>query len=819
MILDYASGSLGLPIEQTLSLNFTSELQWSLKFEIIFVLKGSLQVHYKNHTHTFHAHDLFFFPPYEMFSIISSAPETQTLSVKIDTEYIEHLCPEFAQITMQQNHIRCDLTNTTYYELCQNLARIVFNNLKDEITSHLKTLQAANNILTILLDVYGTKKTSATDYSSERVGLILTYINENYMHRITAKEVASHLGIHPQYFSAFFQKNFHVGFVEYLNTYRIHHSLSELLYTEHSILEIAVNHGFGNHKTYAAAFRRLYSISPTEYRKQEREALAQIDSSENADSPADSGTFSYFRQFLQSDHKVPSIRHAFPNQHSLHLDTFELKKTARQIHHEQFLSVGRAYACLRSEVQKQIISTKKDFHFEYLRIRDIFSDDLYIYYEKDNSTSLYNWASLDNVFDFILSVGLKPFPEIGYMPGLLASKKQYANWQYHPNVSSPKSLSKWKDLITNFLTHYIDRYGLEELRSWYFDFWTGPDLQIKNPYWHDGMDAFFEFYHVTYQAFKEIDPDLRLGSPNFSSIYGFPWYDAFFKFCNENNIVPAYISAHLYGCEGDFAKDLNKNEHTYSIANQNLLLEQLQTIQSMMDKYGFHFTDIIVSDWNLTFLPTDLIRDTCYMAPYMCHTVNKTLFQAKGLSFWCLSDIYEDFFPDSRLFQGGAGLLDFHGLKKASYNAYSLIGMLGSQLYSRGDGYIFTREGNEFQLLLYNLPKFDYMYATVDQAAMDDTHRYNIYSNVENQLYNITIPLPKGTYYVKKYEVNRQHGSAYDIWGQMGFPPILTKDMEDYIRESSVPHISYTYQNIEQALLLDESIPAHGIMLLRIIPK
>lgn len=163
--------------------------------------------------------------------------------------------------------------------------------------------------------------------------------------------------------------------------------------------------------------------------------------------------------------------------------------------------------------------------------------------------------------------------------------------------------------------------------------------------------------------------------------------------------------------------------------------------------------------------------------------------------------------------------MDFHGLKKASYNALSLISMLGHQLYSRGNGYIFTKEENEYQLLLYNLPKFDYMYAMVDQSAMDETHRYNIYSNVENHLYNITIQLPKGTYYVKKYEVNREYGSAYDIWGQMGFPPILTKDMEDYIREYSIPHISYTHQIAEQALLLDETVPAHGIMLLRIIPK
>lgn len=821
MILDYISNSLGLPFEQSISQNFTSELQWTSRLEIAFVLNGSLQIHYKNHTRHFRAHDIFFFLPYETYTIIESTPDAQIFSIRIDIEYLDRLCPDFKRITMQQNHISSDISNPVYYRLCQNFAAIIFNNQKNEVTSRLKILQAANDMITALLDIYGIKNDNSysPDYSSERIGMILTYINANYMNRVTLNGIASNLGIHPQYFSTFFQKNFHMGFVEYLNTFRINHSLSELLYTEHSILEIAINHGFSNHKTYAAAFRRLYHISPTEYRKREREVLNHPYTLSQKKLLANDGTFSYFRQFLLTDRKLPSIRHSFKNQRSLHLNTFELRKTARKNHQEHFLSVGRAYACLRSEVQQQIIAIKTDYNFNYLRIRDIFSDDLYIYYEKENGSPLYNWASLDNVFDFILSVGLKPFPEIGYMPADLASKKQYANWRYHPNVSFPKSLTKWKDLIKNFLTHFIDRYGMDEIRTWYFDFWTDPDLQIKEPFWYEDMNSFFEFYEATYQAFMETDSELRLGSPNFSSINGFPWYDAFFRFCNERNITPTYVSAHLYGCEGNFSRDLTKNTHNYSIANQSLILERIQTIQDIMDRYGFHFTDIIVSDWNLTFLPSDLIRDTCYMGPYICHTVNQTLFQVKGLSFWCLNDNYEDFFPDSRLFQGGAGLMDFHGLKKASYNTLSLISLLGSQLYSRGDGYIFTKEENEYQLLLYNLPKFDYMFAMVDQSAMDETHRYNIYSNVESHLYNITIQLPKGTYYIKKFEVNREYGSAYDIWGQMGFPPVLTKDMEDYIRENSVPHISYTHQIAEQTLLLDETVPAHGVMLLRIIPK
>lgn len=444
---------------------------------------------------------------------------------------------------------------------------------------------------------------------------------------------------------------------------------------------------------------------------------------------------------------------------------------------------------------------------------------MYIYYEKDGDETIFSWTSLDGVFDFVLSVGLKPFPEIGYMPSHLASKKQYANWQYHPNVSQPKSMEKWTNLIRQFLLHYIDRYGIDEVRTWYFDFWTAPDLRIKVPYWNESQEAFFEFYEATYRTFLEVDDSLRLGSPNFSSIHGFPWYDAFFEFCNKKNIRPSYVAIHLYGCEGITSDNLMREHSNYSVSDQRIVIKHLSKLHEIMDRHGFHFTDVIVSDWNLTYLPSDLIRDTCYMGPYICHTVNQTLFMVKGLSFWSLSDNYEDFFPDSRLFQGLAGLLDFHSFKKASYNALVLLGMLGNKVLARGDNYLLTQQNNEYQLLLYNMPKFDYMYSVIDQSAMDETHRYNIYNNANSLLFHITMQLPAGIYYIKKFEVNREYGSAYDIWGQIGFPPVLTRDMEDYIRASSVPHISYSYQNVEQALLLDENVPAHGVMLLRIIPK
>ena len=65
----------------------------------------------------------------------------------------------------------------------------------------------------------------------------------------------------------------------------------------------------------------------------------------------------------------------------------------------------------------------------------------------------------------------------------------------------------------------------------------------------------------------------------------------------------------------------------------------------------------------------------------------------------------------------------------------------------------------------------------------------------------------------------RAFGSAYDMWGEMGFPSTLSKDMEEHLKKDSVPKVSYSLQNVSEALILDELVPAHGIMLLEITPK
>ena len=827
MIYDYTSNSESLPLAQSVLRDFTPELQWSPNFIISVVLKGTLNLNYKNHTRRFSENDIFFFAPFEMFSVVHSSSDAQVLCFTVDSHFIQSLCPDIANMTMQKSHVTYNLNNPIYVQLCKDFATIIFNSLKSESCSHLKLMSAISHMMVTIIEAYGikTEGSAPQKYVTQRIIAILQYINDHYMHKITVNDIAAHLGIHPQYFSSFFTKQFHTSFIDYLTGYRINRSLERLIHSDDTILEIALDHGFSNHKTYGSAFQKFYQMSPMQYRKNTRSQEPLYSHDDEQFSPDNFyGVFSFFRTFLDSDLNSTKDLSVLEKQQILMLDTTSLEPQSYEMNHSCFLTVGRAYACLRSEVQEQIRQAAKDCSYTHVRFRDIFSDDLYVYYEDSNHEPIYNWQSLDLVFDFLLSLGLTPFPEIGFMPERLASKKQYSGWQYHPNVSYPKSLSRWADLLRNFLQHYIERYGLEEVRKWYFDFWTAPDLDFRSSYWNESMEDFFAFYHTSYDVFKEVDPLLLLGTPNFSTFRGDPWYRAFFQYCTEHQMRPAYVAAHIYGCElmdsnATLFGFTNEDSSKFSVTNPDAAINSMSSLRTMMEEHNFSDLRIIVSDWSLSFMPKELIRDTCYMGPYIAHTYTNTIEDARALCFWSLSDIHEDFFPESTLFRGGPGMMDYHGFKKASYNTFVLLGKLGQTFLSKGSNYLFVKKGDTYQLLLYNLADFDYLYSKLDNSAMDATHRYHIYENTDNIVFKIAMDLPKGTYYIKKYEVNRNHGSAYDIWSQMGFPTPLSKDMEDHIRTTSVPHVSYAWQNVETTLLIDETVPAHGVMLVEISPK
>lgn len=101
----------------------------------------------------------------------------------------------------------------------------------------------------------------------EEVLLAAKYIYRNFASPLTLEEVAGAAGLSPTYFSKKFKQVTGLGFKEYVNFVRMKNAAQELLATEHSVTEVAINNGFSDGNYFKDAFKKVHGCSPREYRK------------------------------------------------------------------------------------------------------------------------------------------------------------------------------------------------------------------------------------------------------------------------------------------------------------------------------------------------------------------------------------------------------------------------------------------------------------------------------------------------------------------------------------------------------------------------
>lgn len=100
----------------------------------------------------------------------------------------------------------------------------------------------------------------------ERLRGIMQYIRTHYTESITQQQVAKRFYFSVEYFSRFFKKNTGMTFKEYLTRYRVAEAKKEILDTDKSILNIAVDHGFSDARGLINAFKKIYGTTPLQYR-------------------------------------------------------------------------------------------------------------------------------------------------------------------------------------------------------------------------------------------------------------------------------------------------------------------------------------------------------------------------------------------------------------------------------------------------------------------------------------------------------------------------------------------------------------------------
>ena len=167
---------------------------------------------------------------------------------------------------------------------------------------------------------------------------------------------------------------------------------------------------------------------------------------------------------------------------------------------EHTVGSGHATLGLRSDWQAQMGRAHRELGFGHVRLHGLLGDDMGTLVG-EGDTLFYSFFNADQMFDFLLSIGMRPFVELSFMPSILASGSKTA-FHYRANVTPPKDYAQWASLIRRLVVHWIERYGAAEVRIWFFEVWNEPNLDA---FGSGSQDEYFMLYRYTVEAIKFVD--------------------------------------------------------------------------------------------------------------------------------------------------------------------------------------------------------------------------------------------------------------------------------------------------------------------------
>ncbi len=112
---------------------------------------------------------------------------------------------------------------------------------------------------------------------------------------------------------------------------------------------------------------------------------------------------------------------------------------------KECVGAGRANEGLRADWQQQLAYVKKHCDCKSIRMHGLLTDDMAVYTEDNKGNPVYSYMYVDALYDYLLSIGVKPLVELGFMPNALASGNKTIFW-WRGNVTPPKDYNKWEAL-------------------------------------------------------------------------------------------------------------------------------------------------------------------------------------------------------------------------------------------------------------------------------------------------------------------------------------------------------------------------------------
>ncbi|MBD1363110.1 glycoside hydrolase [Mucilaginibacter sp. ZT4R22] len=439
------------------------------------------------------------------------------------------------------------------------------------------------------------------------------------------------------------------------------------------------------------------------------------------------------------------------------------------------VGAGRANEGLRADWQQQLEYVRKQCGFKYIRMHGLLTDDMAVYTEDAKGVPQYNYMYVDALFDFLHKIGMKPFVELGFMPNALASGNQTIFW-WRGNVTPPKDYNKWQALISNLVEHFTERYGAEEVKTWYFEVWNEPNLSPG--FWTGTQEDYFKLYDYSAKAVKGVNPAYKVGGP---ATAGAAWVPEMIAHCSKNNIPIDFVSTHSYGVNQGFLDEYGNSGTVLSkdsmSVSGDVLNTRKQIAQSAIPRLELHYTE-----WSASYTPADPVHDSYHEAAYILEKIKQVGNAANSMSYWVFTDVFEEPGPRYTPFHGGFGLLNIQGINKPAFYSYQFMNKLGRTELANTDTRSWACKDDKggVQVLLW-----DYTYTLPDSVNNQAYYIKDLPAKPKGKVKLNLSHVPAGRYTMEIYKVGYRVNDAYTSYVDLGRPKQLKKQQVEKLKHQN----------------------------------
>jgi xylan 1,4-beta-xylosidase len=305
----------------------------------------------------------------------------------------------------------------------------------------------------------------------------------------------------------------------------------------------------------------------------------------------------------------------------------------------------------------------------------------------------FEWGLLDRIYDTIVTAGGLPLIELGFMPRVLsamtADEKTWNRSDTEPDrdpyevigfAMPPKDFDEWGVLVEAFLSHLVDRYGLQVVATWFFELWNEPNLK---DYWRGSTDDYLRLWDVTTTAFENVSPNLRLGGPGTAEIDSTEFMEAFCRHVSHPGAFrPSFLSFHT---KGAYYKPRAHHDRLSAPSRQSpsidvMMADVARNVEAIRRFPQFADTAILVDEcdpavgtiFGIHDNPSFVVTNSEYYASFVVTLIRRLadVQDVDGVVHWAF------YMEGKRWFEGNRTLVDNDDVPKPILHALTLLDRL-----------------------------------------------------------------------------------------------------------------------------------------------